>query len=190
MEPAKQLFFALWPEEAQRNALAEAALEAVKSNGGRPVPALSLHITLTFLGSVPERRLQDLSSVARRAAAIFPSSVAPLTLTLDHIEYWKKARVLCALAERESAQVLALADALTKEAAGAGFNPDLKPFRPHVTLARKVVRPTCSLDIRSAVWSFTEFVLVESRTETQGRVYGVLESYPLVNPRSWRAPSG
>jgi 2'-5' RNA ligase len=177
------VFFALWPDAALRTALARATHKAVSACGGRPVPAQNLHVTLAFLGSVPERRIQDLASVARRVAGAFPSSAAPLLLTFDHIEYWKKPQVLCALAEGESAQVRTLAEALTNEAAGAGFNPDPKPFRPHVTVARKVVHPTRALDMRSAVWSFTEFVLVESRTEAQGAVYGVLESYPLVDPQ-------
>jgi 2'-5' RNA ligase len=40
-------------------------------------------------------------------------------------------------------------------------------------------------------WSFTEFALIESRTEAQGAVYRVLRSFPLVNQqrRSWEPPA-
>ena len=189
-EPARRLFLALWPREAQQNALAEAAFEAVAAGGGRPVPARNLHVTLNFLGSVPERRIQDVASFARRVAQAFPGSAAPLLLTFDHIEYWKKPQVLCALADGESARVHALAEALTKEAAGAGFNPDLKSFelvgdltivkfQPHVTLARKVQRRIPQTPIPPLTWSFSGFALIQSQTLPSGSEYTVLERYPL-----------
>ena len=182
-EPAKRVFFALWPTEAQRNALADATLAAVSSSGGRPVPSLSLHTTLSFLGSVPERRIQDLGSIARSvASAASASGAVPLVLKFDQVEYWKKPHILCVVAQGESPLVLALADALAKETAGAGFNPDLKPFRPHVTLARKVSRPTPTTDMDPVVWRFTEFALVESRTEPGGSAYRVVASFAMGAP--------
>jgi 2'-5' RNA ligase len=188
-EPARRLFLALWPREAQRNALAEATAEAVRAGGGRPVPARNLHVTLTFLGSVPERRIQDIGSVAQRVAEAFPYSAAPLLLTFGHIEYWKKPQVLCALADGESAQVHALAEALTKEAAGA-LNRDIESleldrdltlvkFQPHVTLSRKVKRRIPPTPIPPLTWSFSEFALIQSETLPTGSVYTVLERYPL-----------
>jgi RNA 2',3'-cyclic 3'-phosphodiesterase len=189
-EPARRLFLALWPQEAERTALADAALEAVTAGGGRPVPTRNLHVTLTFLGSVPERHIQDVGAVARRVAQAFPRSAAPLLLTFDHIEYWKKSQVLCALAGGGSAQVHALAEALTTEAAGAGFSPDPKTlelagdltiveFQPHVTLARKVRRRIPQMPIPALTWSFKEFALIQSQTLPTGSVYTVLERYPL-----------
>src|SRR4051812_6701846 len=99
--PAKRLFFALWPDDAQRNALANATLEVVGASGGRPVPSRSLHITLSFLGSVPEARIPDLGSIARRIAAALPADAAPL-LKFERVEYWKKPQILCALGEGDT----------------------------------------------------------------------------------------
>lgn len=187
-EPARRLFLALWPHEAQRNALADATLAAVRAGGGRPVPARNLHVTLTFLGSVPERRIQDVASVARSVAEAFPSSAAPLLLTFDHVEYWKKPQVLCALADGKSSHVPALAEALTREAARAGLKLEtlklvgdspIVEFQPHVTLARKVKRRIPRTLIAPLAWSFSEFALVQSQTLPTGSVYTVLERYPL-----------
>jgi 2'-5' RNA ligase len=72
-----------------------------------------------------------------------------------------------------------LAKALQDGAARAGFTPDLKPFRPHVTVARKVVRPTRLLDIDSVRWEFVRFALLESRTQASGPIYSVVEPYVL-----------
>jgi 2'-5' RNA ligase len=67
---------------------------------------------------------------------------------------------------------------------GEGITPDLKPFRAHVTLARKVpaevmVAPSRRRAVPSVLWTFTHFVLVESRTGPSGALYSVLSSWPL-----------
>jgi 2'-5' RNA ligase len=72
-----------------------------------------------------------------------------------------------------------LAETLKNELVRQGFSPDLKPFRPHVTLTRKVVRPIRSSDMPAVFSSFKEFVLAESKTEPLGAAYRVLESFPV-----------
>jgi 2'-5' RNA ligase len=178
------MFFALWPQSSLQLTLAETTRDALPAKGARAVPTENFHVTLAFLGSVPERRMQDLGSVARRVAGLFSAGAASLLLTFDRMEYWKKAQVLCVLAETQSSQVLALADALTAEATAAGFKPDPKPFRPHVTVARKVAaRPIRMPKIQPAQWSFDRFALVESKTAPAGSVYAILETFPLGNLR-------
>ena len=68
---------------------------------------------------------------------------------------------------------------LTTETAAAGFSPDLKPFRAHVTVARKVAQARRGIDMRKVLWSFDAFALVESRTLPEGPVYSVVESFVL-----------
>jgi len=183
-EPTRRVFFALWPDEALRVALAHATRKAVKACGGRPVPAESLHITLVFLGSVPERRIPELTSIARIVADTVPADAVPPRLTFDRIEHWKKSHILCATVGEQStgslASITALAEKLKGEAVSAGFTPDLKPFRAHVTVARKVARSTRSLDMHSVLWDCNGFALVESRTAATGAVYSVIESWSLV----------
>jgi 2'-5' RNA ligase len=233
-----RLFFALWPEDAQREMLALAVHDFVRASGGRPVPTHNLHITLAFLGSVPEGRIPELSSIARAVASGCPAGVLPIAITFDEVEHWRKAQIVCAVGRpvayggretgvgraadgpreagegrvacegrvlRGGNEIAAagtergasvpggsavskgtappgadwLAKTLQDEAARAGFAPDLKPFRPHVTVARKVLRPTRSRDIHSVRWEFVRFALLESRTQASGPVYSVVESYAL-----------
>ncbi|HYB63945.1 MAG TPA: RNA 2',3'-cyclic phosphodiesterase [Steroidobacteraceae bacterium] len=182
--PARRLFFALWPDEAQRAALVHAAARIVRHCGGRPVPEENLHVTLIFLGSVPEPRLPELSALARRTAAAFPLDAVPIAVSLETLEHWGKAQVLTVLECREQAPAATpgaatLARILSTATAAAGFSPDLKPFRVHVTVARKVARPPRSSAMRKVEWSFDDFALVESRTLEEGPVYSVVESYLL-----------
>ena len=157
-----------------RQAMAQAVGKGVRASGGRPVPAANLHVTLAFLGSVPERRLGELAEIARGAAR-----GGSLELAFDHLEHWRAAGLLCALPAEAPAPILALARRLQGVLAGSGFAPDLKPFRPHVTVVRKVSRPGRIDQIHSVVWRFTEVALVESRTLPEGALYSALESFPL-----------
>ena len=148
------------------------------------MPAENLHVTLAFLGSVPEPRFAELGAIARRAAATFPRDALPIVVSLQTLEHWAKAQVLTVLERKDKAQVSAsgapaLAHILSTETAAAGFSPDLKPFRVHVTVARKVARLPRPDVMREVQWSFDAFALIESRTLPEGPVYSVVESYLL-----------
>jgi len=197
----RRLFFALWPHSALQLALADATQKVVLACGGRAVPPENLHITLAFLGSVPEADVGQVESIAEMAAREIER--APMQVTLDRIEYWKKAKVLCATVAAQTgadppgayatapgayatapgayatAPGAPLAAALKSHLTAAGFAPDLKPFRPHVTLARKVPHGTRDRTLQSVLWSFADFALIESRTAPEGSSYSVLNSWSL-----------
>jgi 2'-5' RNA ligase len=181
----RRLFFALWPDRVQRAALVRATAQAVRHSGGRPVSEPNLHVTLAFLGSVPEHRLEELAAIARRIAAGFPRKTVPLAVSLGGFEHWARPQVLAVLGQIEEADAASrsgtaeLAQVLVAETAAAGFRPDLKPFRAHVTVARKVARQPRSSEMRKVLWSFDAFALIESRTLPEGPVYSVVESYLL-----------
>jgi RNA 2',3'-cyclic 3'-phosphodiesterase len=190
--PSRRLFFALWPDGAMREALAHATRRAVRASGGRPVRLENLHVTLAFLGSVPEGRLAELAEIARKAAGPFVGSPALIELAFDHLEYWRAAQLLCALPAAPQAPITTLVQRLQGFLIGEGFALDLKPFRPHVTVVRKVLRPAPVARMRPVVWRFTELALIESRTlpalspvsatgnaSGNGALYSVVESFPL-----------
>ncbi|MFI4879791.1 MAG: RNA 2',3'-cyclic phosphodiesterase [Steroidobacterales bacterium] len=178
-EPARRLFFALWPDEAARAALADAAREAVSACAARAAPAENLHATLAFLGSVPERRIGELQDIAGRVADTFVPEL-PVTLQFDELAHWAGPKILVALSALENLAAQALAQVLKTAAQAAGFAPDLKAFHAHVTLARKVARAPAVRIARPVTWHFDGFALVESRTSAAGAAYSVVQSYLLV----------
>jgi len=178
----RRVYFALWPNPAQQVELAEAAKAAVAESRGRAVPAGNLHVTLAFLGSVLEARLADVRAIGARVAA--KASAAESRLSFKRLECWKRAGALCAVAEEVDPVTAATADGLKRELAAAGFSPDLKPFRPHVTLVRKLAGgreriPGEGLTLRPILWTFSSFALVDSRTEADGAIYTVLDSFRI-----------
>jgi RNA 2',3'-cyclic 3'-phosphodiesterase len=189
--PTRRLFFALWPDEAQRTALVQATDGVVRGCGGRSVPLENLHLTLAFLGAVPESRVALLSSVGHRAASAFAARALPLAATLSSFAHWAKPQVLVVLAREEqgargASGLATLAAMLVSESAAAGFSPDLKPFRAHVTVARKVTRAPDGARMHEVPWMFAGFELLESRTLASGPVYSVLESHLLVSAEKMR----
>lgn len=174
-----RLFFALWPGDSARMELAHAIGKAARSCGGRPVSEHNLHATLVFLGSVAVSRLSGLRAIAAQVAGA--KAVAPFELTFDRVEYWQKPRVLVATASAATgvAAASALARALLDAALRADFNPDAKPFRPHITIARKVGKLTQVPEIHPTRLAFNSFALVESRMLGEGPVYSVVESFAL-----------
>jgi RNA 2',3'-cyclic 3'-phosphodiesterase len=176
----RRLFFALWPDRAAAAALHSATVEVAHRSGGRPVPLENLHVTLVFLGAVADERLTELGRVGATVAENFQRD-RPLTIRFDRLVHWARARVLCVTARAQPEPVLALATALTTSVGAAGFAPDLKPFRAHVTIARKVPERVQPPSLTALEWQFDGFALVDSRTEATGPVYSVVESWPLVN---------
>ena len=171
-----RLFFALQPTPEQ-NAALTAQVAPFLPDGSQPVRAANLHATLCFIGAIEPERLD----VLRAAAANVRGKL--VTLTFDTLEYWDVPKILCATASQESPSALALATALAEAAVAAGFTPDIKPFRAHLTLARKV-RRELSVAMPQRLLPPTRiqcdrFVLMESRREAAGSIYSVIESWTL-----------
>jgi RNA 2',3'-cyclic 3'-phosphodiesterase len=188
-EPTRRLFFALWPDESSRSALVHATRKAVRYSGGRPVAEHNLHATLLFLGSIAESRVSEIAAIGAHAAAgtlVARDDCSSPAFVFDRIELFQKAHVLVATTSASSGighlVANALVESLQRETSRAGFAPDLKPFRPHVTVARKVAFLRTALRMEPVEWRFTAFALVESRTDPDGPVYTVLHSYPLEPP--------
>ena len=176
-----RLFFALQPAPVQSAALAEQVAPLVARLQAQRVPAENLHATLCFIGAVPEEKLGDLQAAAAGVSA------RHATLRFDALEYWRKPGVLCATAPETVASLPArgLAERLAQATIAAGFTPDIKPFRAHVTLARKIsaARATqCEwprvlappLDVHC-----DRFALMQSRRGEFGSIYSVVNSWAL-----------
>jgi 2'-5' RNA ligase len=172
-----RVFFALQPTRAQADALVAAVAPLVKELGARPSPAENVHATLCFVGAVEAARLEALRAAASRVRG------RRVTLRFDALDVWQKPQILCVTAP-ESAAARDLSQSLADAVVAAGFAPDLKPFRAHLTLARKVRRAAArNFDWPRALAPVSvhcdRFVLMESHRGDDGSTYSVVDSWPL-----------
>ncbi len=166
---ALRLFFALWPEDETRAALADWSEGMHKACGGRRIAADKVHATLAFLGSQAPQRLPELVAAARSITA--PAFV----LVLDQARYWKHNRIGWAGASTVPDALSALSQDLRAALSAQGSAFDPKPFVPHVTLIRDGSRPGEVPVLPPIRWPVQSFSLVQS----SGGRYDVLASWPL-----------
>ncbi len=175
----RRLFFALWPGAATRKALHHETRALVRHCGGRPVATDQLHLTLLFLGNVAD---EDVGAVTAAAGALDCPS---FTLALDRYGWFESAAVLWLGCTTPPRALLGLAAGLERQIGRiTGHPPDPKPFRPHVTLARKVRNPPQFPLPRPVDWPVGDFALVESVTAPEGARYTVLETFATSAPPS------
>jgi 2'-5' RNA ligase len=111
-----------------------------------------------------------------------------VTLRFTALDYWEQPKVLCATAldDDGARRAQELCRDLSSAAIDAGFAPDVKAFRAHLTLARKVRAATGAWPraLEPALLMHCErFVLMESRRAESGSIYSVMDSWPLDGAR-------
>ncbi len=143
------------------------------SGSGRRVRRENLHVTLVFLGAVDGARRACVEAAADSVRG------QSFILELDRITWWPRPRVLCAGPSRIPSALLDLVGKLKRGCQGCGFEPERRPYRAHLTLARKVASGQRSTTVEAQAWKVREFSLVESRTLTTGAEYSVLRTWPL-----------
>jgi len=148
---------------------------------GRFAGPESAHLTLAFLGDVAPSRIKDIKASMDAAAgehfALTLAGAGAFRRSGGDI-WWigvEKAPALAALQTR-------LAQALES----AGFPPEERAFRPHVTLARRVVlRPDFDGEafrrsVGSAVCAVDEIALMRSDLRPEGPLYTKLYGRELL----------
>jgi RNA 2',3'-cyclic 3'-phosphodiesterase len=133
--PRARLFVALDLPDAVRDGLGEWGRKALDDPALRPVPTENLHVTLAFLGFRPEKEIERIGEAIAECTA-----PAPLFELHDPVQRPPRGRArLFALpavspgAEQIQVQVSEVLSA------GGFYEPEKRPFWPHLTVAR--VRP-------------------------------------------------
>lgn len=166
-----RLFFALWPPLAVAEALAAWARRLQRETGGRVVAAKNIHLTLAFLGEVPDERLPALRRL--------PVWGEPHALPMDEAGYWARNSLLWAGPREKPPELARIAARLHDMLATAGFPTESRPFAAHVTLIRKARAPAEMPALPALQWPVADCVLVRSALSAQGPRYEPLQRYPF-----------
>src|SRR5882724_3040820 len=182
-----RLFVALEIPSAVRENLA-ALLKSLRavSPQTRWVRPENLHVTLKFIGKVPDTKL-----AAIRSALAGARSDQPVTLDFRGLGFFpneKHPRVFWAGMEA-SPNLQTLANDIDRALEKLGIPPEKRPFSAHLTLAR-FEPPGLPEKLRAAIQenakrefgsvAAEEFHLIESKLKPSGAEYTTLESFPFV----------
>ena len=152
-----RLFFALWPDLAAAGELAELARVLAEPLDARPTPREKIHLTLAFLGELPDTDLERAVEVGDLVHG------HGFELALDHAGSFRRAKVAWAGADRPPEALVALNQALIAVLTRFSLPFEERPFAPHVTLARKIARPLPRTPLPQLIsWRAEGFSLVKS----------------------------
>jgi RNA 2',3'-cyclic 3'-phosphodiesterase len=130
--PRARLFVALDLPEAVRSGIAAWGREALGDPSLRRVVPESLHITLAFLGYLPEKEIPRLAEIVEASGA--PSPAMELG---DPVQRPERGRARLFAIPAESPATVALQAGLQERLVSARlYEPEKRPFWPHVTVAR------------------------------------------------------
>ena len=184
----QRVFFALNIDEATRGRIVSTA-ERLYSQPGRVnwTKSQNLHVTMNFIGDVPDKRIAELCDLAREAVSGWDADRDEVTFTIGPLICFppgRRPRMIWAPVRQGDDVVASLHGALNQALATGGWPSESRPFKGHVTVAR-----IKDADIEAAVGQLpdddlgtvteTELTLYESKLTHIGPIYSPLASIPL-----------
>jgi RNA 2',3'-cyclic 3'-phosphodiesterase len=177
-------FVAVEISEGARRQIAD-LLQALQREPGIPVRWVRselMHLTLAFLGEVPQdfieaakTRLVDVAQQHRafraqlKGLGAFPSP--------------SRARVVWVGMEQGKDEVCGLQADVVKALRSVGYQPERRPFSPHLTIGRlripDDVSPATAVEFESESFTVGRVALFRSVLQPAGPVYSVLAELPL-----------
>jgi 2'-5' RNA ligase len=150
----------------------------------------NLHLTLKFLGEIPQTSVSTFSEAASRAVA----GLTPFTIRLEQTGVFPKhgsPRVLWIGINDVNGKLAELHAHLENEAAQAGFEKDSRPFQPHLTVARLRQSQHARLladahkrtEFEPAEIAVSELLVIRSELSSEGSKYTVISQHELFGAR-------
>lgn len=150
----------------------------------RPVPAAGFHLTLSFLGDIPEPQAEE----AHLALSAIRSPGFEMALSGVGLFGGARPRVAYAAVAPQPA-LMALQTKVETALRNAGLTPEARRFTPHVTLGRlkggrgeaeRIERAAAgAAGFRAGPWPVAAFGLWRSDPGPEGRIYEEVMRYPL-----------
>jgi len=168
-----RLFFALWPDEAVRDAIHKASRGALHSCGGRPLLRQHFHATLAFLGSLDEGAAQQAMAAADEV------NLPAFRFELDDLGYWPHSQVVWMGSKTAPEGPRMLAQELRQRLTARALRVEPDKFTLHVTLARWVHKAGPFNFAERIAWDVNEFALIRSESRPGGVDYTPLARWPL-----------
>jgi len=178
-----RIFVAIFPPPEIRESLLETARGLSADRNIRWSRPENVHLTLKFLGGVPEKNLDGVRGVLSHVCGRHGPFEAA-TSGFGAFPSARKARVVWADVVEGRDALRALAEDLESSLGSLGFDRETRrAFRPHVTLGRVHGRPVrlelAETGARGLRFPVREVILARSVLGEGGAAYSALATYPL-----------
>lgn len=161
----QRLFVALWPNHTIRLALSDVQNQLNLEQLGRPTPVKNFHMTLLFLGDIPNVEVQEIKTL------IEEFQFEPFSMEINRIGYWPYNNILWAGPDHIEAELLDLSKKIRRVL--RRYVSERRKFIPHVTLARKIPRRV-HMTIEPIPWHVRSLCLVQSNLTHEGAQYQLI----------------
>ncbi len=169
---AKRVFFALIPDSITRTRICK-LITTHLDNVARPTPYENLHLTLAFLGNVNNDRIACLNQIGDQIREV------GFQLILDKLTRSSQSSMVWLTTEQPPGDLLRLVEFFRRNLQANDFRTETRPFKPHVTLARKSNLSVITTEINAIHWLVDSICLMESNKGPNGPCYRVIRSWSL-----------
>lgn len=183
----KRLFIAINLPKEIKDQLFNLVLELIKANKNKPIKWVeqdNFHLTLHFLGSVPEEKISLINDALEPIAAKFPSlkfRLAPVISAFPDINDPKI--IFLEMKELNDGKTIRLHKEIGEKLKNSGYEIDYRPFRLHLTLGR-VKFPTVikipNFTIPNSEFLIQSIDLMSSELTPVGPIYSKISQYSLL----------
>ena len=169
-----RIFFALWPDDKVRqNIVALFPRFDLVPTRSRFLSPGNIHLTLHFIGN---SSFEEMACLRQRAIRVAGKS---FVIEIDCQGYFSKPRLLWLGSRQVPQAMFQLQTQLGQQLLPCGYIPELRPFKPHVTIARKLAAAPKQVEFETISWKVDRFVLVQSTPIPGGVQYRVIDEFPL-----------
>jgi 2'-5' RNA ligase len=165
----KRIFLALWPDDRQRNILRDALRPLLTSIEGKMVDRRNWHVTLSFIGEFPERRIAGLLTELEQV------EVQPFRLRFDRVSFYPRPKIACLETVTVPDELRQLKQDLESMLLPYGVEPENLEYRPHITAVRGARPFPMIREARALELQWSGFELIESVSMPGGVQYRPLK---------------
>jgi 2'-5' RNA ligase len=186
-----RLFVACEVPDDVKEAIGE-TIEGLRKKSGpavRWIKPEGVHVTLKFLGEVPAKKLPAVKLAIQEAVV----GHSPFELEFSNIGTFggrEGLRIMWVGIAGDVLRLEALVRAVNAALAVVGFEPERRPFRPHLTLGRvrdeigtrqraEIEVAVGKTDVPGVNWRTSQVSLMRSKLGPGGASYEVLATFPL-----------
>lgn len=161
----RQLFYALWPDDRQRDMMRNIINPALSVVEGTAVDRRNWHVTLVYIGAFAEEKIPDLQ------VAISEIEPFEFRLRFDRISFWQRPKIASVHPRNMPSELEQLVTSIEQKLAPFGFEPNTRTYRPHITVARNARTFPDQPLTRAIDLQWSSFQLIESLSSSRGEQY-------------------